>query len=303
MHALSNNEIRALAPSVFAPHPAPGVSERYTFIPTVQVVDALRAEGFMPVDAGQTRVRLADNASFTRHMIRFRQADALARSGGEAPELVLYNAHDRTSRYMLRGGVYRFVCANGLVVGDSVATMQVSHFGAVVDNVLAATFQLAAQLPALMEQIAAWRGITLTPEQARAYALAALALRYGRRGPLAPEDVTAPRRLEDGSRDLWTVFNTVQEHMIRGGLIGRRANGGQLRTRPVTSVQTNLAINTGLWDLTSRAAELVPAGAVIDLAPSEYTVHTDDPAARASRSAAAQKAWATRRTAAQPVEE
>jgi len=296
MNALTNDQIRALAPSVFAPHAHPDVSERYTFLPTVQVVDALRGEGFLPVAAGQTKVRLVGNQSFTRHMIRFRQADALARAGSEAPELVLYNAHDRTSRYKLHGGVYRFVCANGLIVGDSVAAMQISHFGAVVDNVLAATFRLAAELPALMERIAAWRGITLTPEQARAYALAALSLRYGRRGPLGPEDVTTPRRLEDKSADLWTLFNTVQEHMIRGGLDGRRSNGGRMRTRPVTSVQANLQINTGLWDMTTRAADLVPTGAVIELAPDEYTVHTDDPAAR---STAARKAWATRRAAAQ----
>jgi hypothetical protein len=294
MNVLTNDQLRALAPSVFAEHARPDVSERYSFIPTVQVVDALRGQGFMPVDAGQSKVRLADNRAFTRHMIRFRQSDALARAGDLAPELVLYNAHDRTSRYKLHGGVYRFVCANGLIVGESVAAMQISHFGAVVDNVLAATFRLVDQLPALMAQIAAWRGVVLTPEQARAYALAALAVRYGSRGPLAPEDMIAPRRLEDKSSDLWTLFNTVQEHMIRGGLNGRRSNGGRMRTRPVTSVAANLQINTGLWDLTSRAADLVPTGAVIELAPDEYTVHTDDPAAR---SAAARKAWATRRAA------
>ena len=40
--ALSNDALRKAAPSIFADHPWERVSERYAFIPTIQVVDALR---------------------------------------------------------------------------------------------------------------------------------------------------------------------------------------------------------------------------------------------------------------------
>lgn len=56
---LENHEIQRLAPSVFAETAAPGRSHRYTFIPTIDAVEALRNEGFLPVYAGEARSRKA----------------------------------------------------------------------------------------------------------------------------------------------------------------------------------------------------------------------------------------------------
>src|SRR6266571_3526054 len=78
---LSNDELIRLAPSIFATQPYEKMSARYTFIPTIQIVDKMRAEGFLPVAATQSRTRIAGKRDFTRHMIRFRdvrQGDAPA---------------------------------------------------------------------------------------------------------------------------------------------------------------------------------------------------------------------------------
>ena len=53
--ALNNQDLHRVAPSIFASAPWERVSERYAFIPTIQVVDALRGEGFMPVKAMQSK--------------------------------------------------------------------------------------------------------------------------------------------------------------------------------------------------------------------------------------------------------
>ena len=74
-HALSNDEIRRYAPSAFAIEPYHGQSNRYTFIPTSSVIDGMRAAGFLPVSASQSRARLADRKDYTKHMIRFRAAN------------------------------------------------------------------------------------------------------------------------------------------------------------------------------------------------------------------------------------
>ena len=47
--ALSSDDLRRCAPSVFAEHARPGVSARYTFVSTAQVVALLGAEGWQPV--------------------------------------------------------------------------------------------------------------------------------------------------------------------------------------------------------------------------------------------------------------
>ncbi|HEX2854796.1 MAG TPA: hypothetical protein VHO24_16305 [Opitutaceae bacterium] len=49
--ALSSDDLRRCAPSVFAEHARPGVSSRYTFVSTQQVVALLGAEGWDPVKA------------------------------------------------------------------------------------------------------------------------------------------------------------------------------------------------------------------------------------------------------------
>src|SRR5690606_14228710 len=62
--ALSLDDLRRVAPSVFAEQARPGVSSRYTFVSTAQVVDLLRGEGWEPVKATQQRVRLENRQGF-----------------------------------------------------------------------------------------------------------------------------------------------------------------------------------------------------------------------------------------------
>src|SRR5437870_9536613 len=52
------------------------------------------------------------------------------------PELCLINSHDRSSAYQLHAGLYRFICANGMFVGDGNAFERVSirHAGFTPDE-------------------------------------------------------------------------------------------------------------------------------------------------------------------------
>src|SRR5215207_9207676 len=78
--ALSSDDLRRCAPSVFAEHARPGVSCRYTFVSTAQVVALLGAAGWEPVKASEQRVRLEDRIGFQMHEIRFaRRADLESR--------------------------------------------------------------------------------------------------------------------------------------------------------------------------------------------------------------------------------
>ena len=43
---------------------------------------------------------------------------------GEANEIILLNSHDGTSSYQMLAGMFRFVCSNGLVCGDTVADVR-----------------------------------------------------------------------------------------------------------------------------------------------------------------------------------
>ena len=71
----------------------------------------------------QTRVRDEGRREHTKHMIRLRHASQI--NGAEANEIVLLNSHDGTSSYQMLAGMFRFVCSNGLVCGDTVADVRV----------------------------------------------------------------------------------------------------------------------------------------------------------------------------------
>ena len=111
-YPLSDDQIRRVAPSIFADAPHQSRSERYAYIPTAAVLTELRKEGFQPFMVTQTRVRDEGKREHTKHMLRLRHASQI--NGAEANEIVLLNSHDGTSSYQMLAGQFRFVCSNGL---------------------------------------------------------------------------------------------------------------------------------------------------------------------------------------------
>jgi hypothetical protein len=83
------------------------------------------------------------------------------------------------------------------------------------------------------------------------------------------QEVTAP----NGSRDLWTTFNVIQESAVEGGLDGAIKNrAGAWRkttTRPVRSIDNNVKLNRGLWTLAENFLPALPAPAELVLEPAE----------------------------------
>ena len=55
---LDRSQLQRIAPSVFAEQAWSGVSDKYTFLPTSAVVDALAQEGLQPYQARQSFTRI-----------------------------------------------------------------------------------------------------------------------------------------------------------------------------------------------------------------------------------------------------
>ena len=125
-NTITDDELRAIVPSVFAEAAHESRSERYAYIPTSQILEGLRGEGFEPVAARQTKSRDVGQREFTKHMIRFRFAAGREERqiGDVFPEVVLVNSHNGTSAYHLTAGLFRLVCLNGMVVSDGFADGQ-----------------------------------------------------------------------------------------------------------------------------------------------------------------------------------
>jgi len=256
-HPLSDDQIRTVAPSIFAENPHESRSQRYSYIPTAAVLTELRKEGFQPFMVCQTRVRHEDRREFTKHMLRLRHASQI--NGAEANEIILLNSHDGSSSYQMLAGMFRFVCQNGLVCGDTVADVRVPHKGNVTDHVIEGAFEVLHGFGQVQDSRDSMRAITLDEGEAEIFARSALTLKYddsGKALPITENQVLRPRRFDDNRPDLWSVFNRVQENLVKGGLSGRAANGRQQSTRPVQGIDQNVRLNRALWLLADGLRQL-----------------------------------------------
>src|SRR5439155_17657827 len=216
---LPDEQLRVLAPSIFAAQAMPSVSSRYAFVPTSQLVSRLREAGWAPVSAVQQRVKLDERRGFQKHLICFQRRDVAPVKGEYTPELCLINSHDRRSAYQLHAGLYRFTCANGLFLSDGAfEKVTIRHAGFTPDEVIEASFRILDQVPAITASVEAFRARRLTDCEARAIAAAALRLRYAdvQTAPVSPEKLLNARRFADAGDDLWNTFNRVQENLLRG---------------------------------------------------------------------------------------
>ncbi|WP_299912953.1 DUF932 domain-containing protein [uncultured Paracoccus sp.] len=266
---LSNDMLRAAVPSIFATEAHESRSARFAPVPTVTVLDGLRAEGFEPFSAVQARTRVEGKAEFTKHMVRLRHR-SLTNTTGDSFEIVLVNANDGTSAYQMIPGFFRFVCENGLMTGETFSEVKVRHSGNAIGEVIEGAYRVLEDAPLVAEQVASWKAITLQDGERLALAESAHILRFPKAdqdgeapAPVQPEALLRPRRSADRATDLWTAFNVVQENTLKGGLTGRVRNAeGRLQrrtTREVAGIDQNRSLNRALWLLTQRMAELKSA--------------------------------------------
>ena len=258
---LAEDQMRSAAPSIFAPGKHQSRSDRYAYIPTIEVLRGLKKEGFEPFMVAQSRSRIAGKTEYTKHMIRMRHA-AQGTARGEANEIILINSHDGASSYQMLAGVFRFVCCNGLVCGSVSNDIRIPHKGNVQDEVIEGAFRVLDDFEAVNASTDDMKSVTLSDDEERAFATAALALRYGERSegqppaPITVEQLIEARRPEDLGHSLWTTFQRVQENALRGGQPGRSRQGRHIRTREVASIDRGVSLNRALWVLAEEMRKL-----------------------------------------------
>lgn len=248
-------------------------SRKYSLIPTTRVVNVLEKHGWNPVKASEVRCRDEQRKGFQKHLIRFRN-DAVTIKSKDAlqPEIVLTNSHDGLASFCLQAGLFRFICANGLVVADSVfANHRIRHMGYTDGQVSLAIEEMCDTVPMIGNKIDEFQTIDMNKDEQGVFAMAALTMKYGEEKVKEREFLTDsllyPSRNCDKEPTLWNTYNTIQEKFIKGGKFeikerkegyykGRKFLG---RARSCNSINESIRINQGLWLLTEKMAALKKA--------------------------------------------
>lgn len=250
---LTDDDIRRLAPSVFATAPAPTVSDRYSYLPSYPVLRSMRLMGLVPTQVREGRKKNPDGREYAMHEIRFRKVDddtanKTRELGMLVPEALLRNSHDRTSPLDLQAGISRLVCLNGMTVMDSGFHVKLRHAGTNPGMVQDAVQTIVSSFGRAIDKAKEWAAIPMAIQQQLDFAMVALDIR-GTALAIEPQRVLAARRFDDRGNDLWNVFNRVQENMTKGGILGMSATGRN-RMRTLGAVQTlkaDIDLNRKLW--------------------------------------------------------
>jgi len=260
--ALTTERIQQLAPAVFATTKHERLTDRYLALHTSDIIPVMQDYGYSPVQAAQKRSRKA-SAEHSAHMLAFAKTDLASLNADDIrPEIILYNSHDGSSSVKLFAGAFRFICSNGIVAGDGFQSRLYHNMSAMLgfEDMLRNT---VANLPAMMERINALRSVQLSSATAYEMAKRSVNTRWDmfdaqQKGVYAIEktitDVLAVNRNEDNFTDAFTVFNRIQESVIRGKTFIKSVTeatpyGSIRKARPVNSVKENIRINGALWNI------------------------------------------------------
>ena len=256
VNPLNNQELKELAPTLFTSEPHYEVSDKYHFIPTIEVIEQIKSHNWYPVSVSQADVRDEEKQGYQQHCVRFRHFEDLLNPQDNAVELLLFNSHDRSKSFSISAGIYRFVCANGLVVSDSVfESYKIKHIGDRDNDVANAVAKITAIKDKLLDKIKTLSNIQLSNLVKQSFAKLAIPLRFEEHLEVYLNDLLVPNRKEDYKDDLYTTLNTIQEHLIRGNVSGiNKETGRRFTSKEIKSITNDTHINKGLWEIAEKIA-------------------------------------------------
>lgn len=254
----------SLKPSILQTQKRESLSSKYMFVSSTDVIDTLANEGWTLADAKETKTRNVERQGFQKHFLSFKpEKSELQLRGDSELRMLVVNSHDGLTGLQFHLGIFRLVCSNGLVVGQSLFdSISLRHSRISTEEILEAQYRVIANAEKVNGSIEAMRQKILTPRQAKNMAHEALELRmkvfnYGLTPELKVlalsnvENLLETRRIEDQGNSVWQVYNTLQENMVRGGI--KLTNR---KTREVKNINANMAINKGLFDIAYKYSEV-----------------------------------------------
>lgn len=231
-----------------AKSPSGRVSSKYSFISSGQFVQDMEELGWKLNNAA-----LRTRTGFGKHAMRFRH-DGYKLPGGDFVELVALTAHDGSCSFRLQLGIFRLVCSNGMVAGKVLMEPQrIRHIGYTARKVKAAVDACLGYIDKLSNIVEAMKATQATGAFAAALVKAGLEARGIRRIYNATELMDI-RREEDRGTDQWTVFNRIQEAIVRGGFETVTDKDQFRRARALVGASSLVEVNAAMFDAAIKQA-------------------------------------------------
>ena len=174
------------------------------------------------------------------------------------PQVLLTNSHDGKNAFTFTAGLFRMVCANGLVVSTKeFENVKMRHMGYTFKDLQVKIREMVELLPITVESMNKMKATEIEEKVALKFAKSALTTRFTKDQikvfKIDLKQLIQPVRTEDAGSDVWSLFNVVQEKLITGDF--SYTMGGKVRkAREIKNFSQDIDVNKKLF---AMANELV----------------------------------------------
>jgi hypothetical protein len=241
------DQLKSQTPSVFATSPSTKMSDKYVFVPTMDILENFEREGWELASAKQV-----GRGIHSVHELRLRNGE-LPKVGDTLVEAIIRNSHNGMAAFQVSAGLHRLVCSNGLTVPTALAeSFNIRHSRFDLDEVKRLTESFAGKLPKIEGSVKRMMEREMTIDEKIEFVRKSVGIRFGQDKVLNELQIVGlltPNRDEDQGDDLWTTFNVVQEKYIRGGIETTSQRGRRTKLRGLENIMAVNQVNTKLWTL------------------------------------------------------
>jgi hypothetical protein len=236
------------------------VKDSYKFQSSEKLLEFFGQQGFTVASTSIKKCRKIERRGFQTHLLKL-DHEALKIDDSNKLQVLVKNSHDGSTSLEISLGIYRFVCANGLVVGKAYDSHRIPHRGQDFYERLQVTLrQVIADAPKIITLIKTMQSTILSTEQIAEIKEKMVEARLSEVDNVVAIDdrvIFNAKRSEDQATDLYTVYNRFQEVLVKGGLKYRKevanANGERVAknstTKQIKSIDGLLDLNKRLFDI------------------------------------------------------
>ena len=245
--------IQLAIPAAFGKEKFEERTSKYNLISTDNIMGIFQENGWFPSKTQQVKSRTRSQ-DVVKHLITFRNEN-IPKVNDIIPEINLINSHDGSSTFRLMAGLYRFVCSNGLIVSESeFASFRIRHSSQAPDKIDSAIKEIVEIVPLITAKSEEMNTIIMNPVDRLDLSSNIIERVWENSGskPFEPAQLIQARRDEDKENTLWNTYNSIQENLIKGGLIGTTSTNKKRKMRGITNIDKNIKINQILWEEASK---------------------------------------------------
>lgn len=247
--------------------------ETYGFVNTRDVLDTFNKAGWSPVSTQYGKVK-EERRGFQKHLIRlenplYKSIEGLSQNNNSVPQLVLLNSHDSSTSMQLFFGLVRIACLNGIIAGTAINSMRLVHSKSITSKLPQAIDYMVNNFGNFTNQVVALQNKTMSQAAQNEFVKRIYTARLESVNNIQKIDFSLPHALRaaDTGNDAYSIFNRVQEKLIRGGIqyaYERQTKNEQgevidtrlvhSTTRKIASVTAQVKLNQLVYDTAMELA-------------------------------------------------